>query len=187
MKSKMGQAVTTAFKGVLRHARGCRPLRLQTDKGKEFCNVAFMHLLSCKSIRYSQSCSGGTVQPNIETVHVPILHSTRDQPLLVKAIMELEWILTVSVQLNDANLKDTCWPTFGLEGDDLILERKEQSITNQISFRIQTTFAHKIWWLMKNEHDQWRLGPNLNYTLRNECEVTFPDRSTKEVMDSDRS
>ena len=52
LKSKTGKAVTAALESILRRSGGRRPRRLQTDKGKEFCNTTFAKMLDHYGIRH---------------------------------------------------------------------------------------------------------------------------------------
>ena len=79
----------------------------------------------------------------------------------------MEWMQSVKVQLSNAELLDTHRPTFHWEGDDLVLERKDAAVASQMPFKIQTTFAQKMGWLVKTNQGHWAIGPNLNYSLCN--------------------
>ena len=52
LKSKTVKAVTAAFESNFRRSGGCRPRRLQTDKGKEFYNATFAKMLDRYGIRH---------------------------------------------------------------------------------------------------------------------------------------
>jgi len=52
LKDKTGKAVTAAFERILKRAKGRRPLRLQTDAGKEFYNRVFQSWLTGKKIHH---------------------------------------------------------------------------------------------------------------------------------------
>ena len=80
----------------------------------------------------------------------------------------MEWMQPVKVQLSNADLLDTHRPKFHWEGEDLVLERKDTAVANQLTLEIQITFAQKMGWLVKTNQGHWAIGPNLNYTLRNE-------------------
>ena len=63
LKNKMGQAVTEAFEKILKQGR--KPIKLQTDDGKEFYKKTFQSLLTHEGIHHF-STSGDTKASVVE-------------------------------------------------------------------------------------------------------------------------
>lgn len=65
VKNKTGEAVTDAFKKILKRAKGRTPQNLQTDDGKEFYNKTFADLMKRKKINHF-STAGDTKASIVE-------------------------------------------------------------------------------------------------------------------------
>lgn len=65
VKNKTGKAVTEAFETILKRAKGRKPLKLQTDDGKEYYNKTFAELMKRKDIQHF-STSGDTKASIVE-------------------------------------------------------------------------------------------------------------------------
>lgn len=57
IKTKTGKAVTEAFEKILKHAKGRKPINLQTDDGREFYNSTFAALMKQKNIHHFSTSS----------------------------------------------------------------------------------------------------------------------------------
>ena len=76
VKNKTGEAVTDAFKKILKRAKGRTPQNLQTDDGKEFYNKTFADLMKRKKINHF-STAGDTKASIVErfnrTLYINVL------------------------------------------------------------------------------------------------------------------
>jgi hypothetical protein len=69
LKTKTGKAVSAAFETVLNDAKYLKPLKSSTDKGKEFLNATFQHLLKQEGIQF-QVCKNPDIKCSvIERAH----------------------------------------------------------------------------------------------------------------------